>query len=502
MARARIAWSLITLWMCQPTAGSSWARFEEPANFRPPGAFRVAVSGAQPAAKRAVATLLEQLRSTDWSVRADAYRQLSGDPGAMRSKAVKAAMIELVDRENHHRDANGVDGDRRYFDYVDALVRTADEVVAWDNPRQLCSLAHSDLKTDMAFAKALGRVGTPMLPCLLDMTASDGFRDRMVAAVALVQLRASTRSLDGATIQQIKSSMIRLLHDPEEGVRYWAIEAQDKLGTPDMIPALQDVADHEPAPEGKAPSIRSRAVDAIKEIQTSLSDRLKQLQAAEIDVRANAFEHLRARPETLARRDVRRALLELLDRENRVLESTLRDSNEQDGVGEGAGEYMGEVGETVGRFADWNDQRQVCIFVREAYSPESVFAAEIARHGQVAANCLIEMYKTSDVGLVRASAAPVLAQMLWGARRSRLDAGATSAARAIVLEALRDPNESVRSDIVRALGTYANRDMIPALRSVAESDPAFSSLTNAYWIRKYAVKAMADIEQRTRERAR
>ena len=71
-----------------------------------------------------------------------------------------------------------------------------------------------------------------------------------------------------------------------------------------------------------------------------------------------------------------------------------------------------------------------------------------------------------------------------------------------MLAALPDPSESVRVDIVQALGEHANRDMIPALSIVAASDLAFDSLTNAYWIRRYAVKAMADIEQRTRERAR
>jgi HEAT repeat protein len=77
-----------------------------------------------------------------------------------------------------------------------------------------------------------------------------------------------------------------------------------------------------------------------------------------------------------------------------------------------------------------------------------------------------------------------------------------SAARAIVLTALKDQSASVRVGIVQALGKYADREMIPALRVVAEADPAFSSRTNTYWIRDYAVKAMADIEQRTRERAR
>jgi hypothetical protein len=83
---------------------------------------------------------------------------------------------------------------------------------------------------------------------------------------------------------------------------------------------------------------------------------------------------------------VREALLDLLDRENQLIESTLRDSHRQVGVsakyGEDYGEYVDQLAETVDPFANWNDSRQVCIFVHESYNAESRFAAKIAAHAR------------------------------------------------------------------------------------------------------------------------
>ena len=58
-------------------------------------------------------------------------------------------------------------------------------------------------------------------------------------------------------------------------------------------------------------------------------------------VRAAAFLKTR-NPDAVADPDVRSALLALLDRENRLVESTLRESNERVGVSEKYGEAFGE----------------------------------------------------------------------------------------------------------------------------------------------------------------
>jgi len=193
---------------------------------------------------------------------------------------------------------------------------------------------------------------------------------------------------------------------------------------------------------------------------------------------------------------VQKNLLDLLDRENQLIESLNRNSGGppvEENYGEEYSEYIGELGETVDSFADWNDPRQVCIFVHEAYNPESRFAAKIAAHGKVAVPCLIQMYG-SDVGLIRAEAAPLIVQALTKTSATSLDQNTILTAKQVVSKALHDPNEAVRINTIEALGNFGGEDMIPALKQVAETDPAPE--VNGYSIRKWAVEAIAAIEKR------
>jgi hypothetical protein len=212
--------------------------------------------------------------------------------------------------------------------------------------------------------------------------------------------------------------------------------------------------------------------------------------------RAQAFERLRSDPSTLMDRKVQEDLLKVLDRENQLIESTLRDSHGRVGVsakyGEGFGEYVDELGETVDSFGNWNDPHQVCIFVHESYDPDSRFAAKIASHARPAVPCLIEMFG-SDVGLTRAEAAPLLVQAL-AKGRNQLDPATAEKAKQSILTALHDSEEAVRSSTVRALGEFGEEDMIPALRQVAEGDP--SPEVHGHSIRKSAMDSIGSIQKR------
>jgi hypothetical protein len=228
----------------------------------------------------------------------------------------------------------------------------------------------------------------------------------------------------------------------------------------------------------------------------SVSDLLAGLRSDDWTERAQAFERLRSDPRALSDSKVQEGLLSVLDRENQLVESTLRDSQGHVGVsdkyGEGFGEYVGELGETVDSFANWNDPHQVCIFVHEPYNPESRFAAKIASHANVSVPCLVQMYG-SDVGLIRAEASAVLVQAL-GKSKNQIDLTATQKVKRVVLTALQDPDESVRSSTVRALGMFGEVDMIPALEQVAETDP--SPEVQGHSIRKSATDAIASIQKR------
>jgi hypothetical protein len=232
---------------------------------------------------------------------------------------------------------------------------------------------------------------------------------------------------------------------------------------------------------------------------TNVPELLSGLQSNDWKARAGAYARIRLSATALARRDVREALLELLDRENHIAELTLRESHEMTGTagkyGEEYVEYVGELGETVDGFVNWADPRQVCILVHRGYNPNSVFAGTIAAHGKVAARCLIEM-ADSDLGVVRSKAAPILLQIM--ADSKSLDGQTTRMARQLVLRALRDSNSTVQMFTILAMRDYAGPDMIPSLKSLAAA--ASRPVEHDASIRKWATEAIAAIQKRATQK--
>lgn len=231
--------------------------------------------------------------------------------------------------------------------------------------------------------------------------------------------------------------------------------------------------------------------------QTNVAKLLAQLRAEQWTERAEAYEKLRSDPKALSTQEVQKGLLGLLDKENQLIESVNRDSggpSVDEKYGEEYPEYVAQLGETVDSFADWTDPRQVCIFVHEPYNPDSRFADKIASHGKVAIPCLLRMY-SSDVGLARAEAAPLIVQALAKNTDGSLDQETTLAAKQVLLKALHDPSEAVRINTIEALRSFGQEDMVPALRQVAQSDPAPGADGDS--IRKWAGDAIVAIEKRS-----
>jgi HEAT repeat protein len=225
-----------------------------------------------------------------------------------------------------------------------------------------------------------------------------------------------------------------------------------------------------------------------------MSDLLSKLQSKDPTERSRSYEDLRSDAKAMRSKQVQVALLDLLDREDREIESTLRASHEQEGVGEDYAEYVGELGGTVDSYADWTDTHQVCILVQQSYEWDGRFAAKIAGHATISIPCLIQMYR-SDVGLTRAEAAPTLVRALADGKDG-LAPEAAQKAREVILRALQDRSEAVRSKTVKSLERFGAPDMIPALKQVANSDPANGG-DHSFWIREYAVRAIAAIQSRT-----
>jgi hypothetical protein len=215
---------------------------------------------------------------------------------------------------------------------------------------------------------------------------------------------------------------------------------------------------------------------------------LTQLHATDWAARADAFERLRSDAAALARPDVRNALLDLLAREDRIIDSTLRRSREQGGLDENFAGYVDELGGTVHGLADWSDSRQVCIFVRDISHPDGALAATLAAHGKLIAGCLIAEVSGNDAGLTRAGAAAVLVQAVAMADPP-LDPQMEQRARETIRRALRDHSDAVRIATVTALADFGDESIMPELRVVAKSDPILS-------LRDYTALAITRMRKR------
>lgn len=232
---------------------------------------------------------------------------------------------------------------------------------------------------------------------------------------------------------------------------------------------------------------------------SDFSDILGKLRSPSGPERSEAFESIRSNQAALKNLKVRSALLDLLDRENHELDSRLADkqkggsADEGDGESEGFGIYYSDLLDTVESFADWNDPRQVCILVNAASSDDSAFAGKIADHAKFTIPCLLKR-TVGDAAINRSIAVPILAQAL-AKGKDALDAGTLNEARQAVLHGLQDSDEGVRIFTVHALAKFGGQDMIPALTTLANTDP--SPEVQGRSIRKAALDAVSAIQRRT-----
>jgi hypothetical protein len=91
---------------------------------------------------------IAELRSQDAGARSQAFERLRSDPVALRDPGVKAALVNLLDRENQVRLSAEDEG---YAEYRSWLSDTVAKVIDWNNPHQVCILANSvDLPDQLA----------------------------------------------------------------------------------------------------------------------------------------------------------------------------------------------------------------------------------------------------------------------------------------------------------------------------------------------------------------
>ena len=105
------------------------------------------------------------------------------------------------------------------------------------------------------------------IPCLLQKARSDLALVRGKAVGVLVRTLAKERNnLDASPVDAAQRVIKGALHDPETVVRTDAVEALQRFGGEDMIPALKVVAETDPDPSEHY-AIRKWAAEAIAAIQ-------------------------------------------------------------------------------------------------------------------------------------------------------------------------------------------------------------------------------------------
>jgi hypothetical protein len=110
--------------------------------------------------KPSAAVLLARLRSQSEEERSKAFEALRSSQAALKSLEVRATLLDLLDRENHERDARLLqaqnspqadkDGaeDEGYAEYYGQVLGVVDSFAGWNDPRRACILADASYNDD------------------------------------------------------------------------------------------------------------------------------------------------------------------------------------------------------------------------------------------------------------------------------------------------------------------------------------------------------------------
>jgi hypothetical protein len=230
--------------------------------------------------KPSVAVLLARLQSQSEEERSKAFEALRSSPAALKSPEVRAALLDLLDRENHERDARLLQAqnspqadkdeaeDEGYAEYYGHVLGVVDSFAGWNDPRRACILADASYNDDSAFAAEVADHATVTLPCLMKKSESAITLERIVTVPMLVKILGKAKgNLDPTMALAARQIVLGALRDPNEGVRAFTVDALGNYGGNDMVAALRKVAETDLSPEMDGSSIRKAAAEAIAAIQ-------------------------------------------------------------------------------------------------------------------------------------------------------------------------------------------------------------------------------------------
>jgi len=151
--------------------------------------------------------------------------------------------------------------------------------------------------------------------------------------------------------------------------------------------------------------------------------------------------------------ELRKILIDLLDKENQIIDATLRESNEQTGVsakyGEGYSEYVGFLAGAVLDQADLSDKRTLSILLHAPYHPTSRFARKLLNEGDAVISILAEICD-HDLSVKRSEAILTL-EVLATEHRNRVSDNGMKLIRQAFNRRLSDKSEFIRQIANRSL---------------------------------------------------
>jgi HEAT repeat protein len=220
---------------------------------------------------------------------------------------------------------------------------------------------------------------------------------------------------------------------------------------------------------------------------------LSRLESDDRSVREAAVEELGSDQDALKQATIQRALVDLVDRENKELEATPDEpagnhDPDADAYWDGYIQYLSDLEELANPFINWDSSVEACIAVHEVYNPDSRFAREIASHTKIAMPCVLQL-ANSGKWAQRYRVTYIVVEAL---EKNQLDSREEQKVRQTIHKLLHDKSASIRDSTIGAIKEHGDASMLPDLAELAQTDPDHS----LHGVRALAVEAIAAIKAR------
>jgi len=242
-------------------------------------------------------------------------------------------------------------------------------------------------------------------------------------------------------------------------------------------------------------------MEAGLQVQPAVSELLTEIKSPNPTNRARAFEGLMlARTGAVA--DLPSVLVDLLEEENRFIETAIRESkgmtSVSDRYGEGYSEYYAQLLGMVQKVNDLQNFRTLNVLANSSYDADSAFARELAaKYGERILTTILQKAK-SDLEINRSGAIQMLGTIATSS--SKLSQSMVSAIRQSVIAGLSDKAVVVRQAAVKSTGQIGTSDDLPRLLAISRSDPASfpqdRGKSYRYPVREAAQKAIENVRKR------